>query len=166
MTDSAPGNRISRSLAKLDGVPAALRTPLRSFIMGRVVKFVGTAGLTIEELTTERAVVFVKDRSRVHNHIGGVHAGAMALLAETASGFVVGMNVPDTRVPVIKSMHIDYVRRAKGGLRAVAELNGAQRAQILTEERGDVTPKVTVTDEAGEEPVRCTMVWAWTPKRK
>src|SRR5687767_6210618 len=97
-------NRFSRLVSKLELVPRPLRQRARSLIMGRVVKFVGTARLDIEELTAERAVVSVKNRVNVQNHIGTVHAAAMALLAETATGFVVGMNVPDERVPVIKSM--------------------------------------------------------------
>lgn len=163
---TAPQNRLSQSVAKLDRVPAGLRTAARSLVLGRIVKFVGTAGLTIEELTPARAVVSVRNRPKVQNHIGSVHAAAMALIAETASGFVVGMNVPDAAVPVIKSMHLDFVRRAKGNLRAVAELNEEQRQLILSMEKGEVTPLVTVTDEAGEVPIRCTMVWAWTPKRR
>jgi uncharacterized protein (TIGR00369 family) len=83
-----------------------------------MVKLVGTAGLRIEALTGEHCVATLANNARVRNHIGGVHAAAMALLAETVTGFVVGMNVPDDRVPVIKSMHVDYTKRAKGGLRA------------------------------------------------
>ena len=166
MTAAPPANRLSRNVARFDRVPNAIRTRARSLVLGRIVKFVGTAGLDIDELDHGRAVVSVKNRPRVQNHIGSVHAAAMALIAETATGFVVGMNVPDAAVPVIKSMHIDFVRRAKGALRAVAELDDDQRRLILTAEKGEVTPKVTVTDEAGEEPIRCTMVWAWTPKRR
>ena len=89
MSDSTP-NRLARTLAKIDRFPAALRTTARILALGRVVKFVGTAGLSIEELTPARAVVFIENRARVQNHIGGVHAAAMALVAETATGFVVG----------------------------------------------------------------------------
>lgn len=165
IADPAP-NRLVRTLAKIDRLPAGLRRAARSLALGRVVKFVGTAGLSVEELTPARAVVFIRNRPRVQNHIGGVHAAAMALVAETATGFVVGMNVPDAAVPVIKTMKLDFVRRAKGSLRAVAELTEEQRARILAEEKGDVDVKVTVTDEEGAEPIRCTMIWAWTPKRR
>lgn len=165
MSDAAP-NRLASTIAKIDRLPASFRTAARSLAIGRIVKFVGTAGLSIEELTPSRAVVFIKNRPRVQNHIGGVHAAAMALVAETATGFVVGMNVPDRAVPVIKTMKIDFVRRAQGSLRAVAELSEDQRARITTEEKGEVEVKVTVTDEKGEEPIRCAMIWAWTPKRK
>lgn len=166
MADTRVDNRMTRALAPIDRLPSFMRTRARSFALGRVVKFVGTAGLSIEELTPERAVVFIANRARVQNHIGGVHAAAMALVAETATGFVVGLNLPDASVPVIKSMHVDFVRRARGSLRAVAEISAADRDRLRDSERGEVTPTIVVTDEAGEQPIKCTMIWAWTPKRK
>jgi acyl-coenzyme A thioesterase PaaI-like protein len=162
MTD----NRMARLLAKLERLPAPLRTTARSLLMGHMVRFVGTAGLCIEELSRSRAVVFVRNRKPVHNHIGTVHAAVMALIAETASGFVVGMNVPDDRVPVIKSMRIDYVKRASGALRAVAELSPQQIEAIVSTDKGEVAPRLVVTDQDGNQPVVCEMVWAWRPKRR
>lgn len=161
-----PANRLSRSLAPIERLPAALRTPARSLVLGRIVKFVGTAGLRVEELSARRAVVTIRNRTRVQNHIGSVHAAAMALVAETASGFVVGMNVPDDRIPVIKTMQLDYRKRATGSLRAVAELTAEQQEQILASDKGEVTVAVKVTDDVGVEPVECRMIWAWTPKRR
>ena len=38
---------------------------------------------------------------QVQNHIKGVHACAMALLAESATGAVFGMNVPDSAIPYV-----------------------------------------------------------------
>jgi acyl-coenzyme A thioesterase PaaI-like protein len=158
-------NKLHRSLAPLDKLPAALRPWARSQLIGRVVPFVGTAHLRIDELDAERAVVVVTNRRAVRNHIGGVHAAAMTLIAETATGFVVGMNVPDDRVPVIRSLQVDFVKRAKGGLRAVATLSAEERARILAEPKGEVVVPVKVTDDSGAEPIVCRMVWAWTPKR-
>jgi len=89
----------------------------------------------------------------------------MALLAETATGFVVGMNLPDDTLPLLKSMHIDYLKRAKGGLRAEASLTLGQRQDIVGSPKGDVLVACKITDEAGNEPIRTEMVWAWVPKR-
>ena len=58
----------------------------------------------------------------MQNHIKGVHACGMALLAESATGGVFGMNLPDEALPLLKNMSIDYVRVAKGDLRGVATL--------------------------------------------
>jgi acyl-coenzyme A thioesterase PaaI-like protein len=159
-------NRFSRLMNRVARVPAPLRTRARTLLLSRVVKFVGTAKLSIDELSAERAVVSVKNRRIVQNHIGGVHAAAMALIAETATGFVVGMNVPDDRVPVIKSLKVEYKKRATGGLRAVATLTPEQIERMRTTEKGDVSVSVLVTDDAGIEPIVCEMIWAWTPKRR
>lgn len=158
-------NRTRRTLARLDAVPAPLRSRVRSFVIGRTIRFVGTAGLSIDEIGDRRVVVSVPNRASVQNHIGTVHAAAMALLAETATGLAVGLNVHDGAVPVLKSMQIDYVRRASGGLTAVAELPDADAQRLRTELRGEVVVPVAVTDANGETPIQCAMTWAWTPRR-
>ena len=90
----------------------------------------------------------------------------MALLAETATGFVTGLNVPDDRLMLIKSLHVDYKRVAKGSLTATATLSDEQRQYIAREAKGELTVPVTVVDESGQEPIRCEMVWAWLPRKK
>jgi len=102
----------------------------------------------------------------VQNHIHGVHAAAMALLAETATGFCVGMNLPDDKLPLIKSLKVSYLKRAVGGMRAVAELRPEQVQQILTQDKGEVTVPVRISDESGQEPIQAEMVWAWVPKQR
>jgi acyl-coenzyme A thioesterase PaaI-like protein len=158
-------NRLQRSLSPIEKVPGPIRTVVRSQVIGRVVPFVGTAGLVIEEMSPERVVVRVANKRRVQNHIRSVHAAAMTLIAETATGFVVGMNVPDDRVPVVKSLQVDFVKRSKGALRAEATLSAEERERIAREPKGEVLVPVKVTDESGGEPIICKMLWAWTPKR-
>lgn len=159
-------NNISRAIKPFEKLPDSLRIRAVSLIFGNVVPFVGTSGLRYEELTHNRVVVSVRNRRKVQNHIKSVHAAAMALLAETASGFVVGMNLPDDRIPLIKTLHVDYTRRSSGDLRAVATLTDADIARIRSEPKGEVLVPVTLTDATGQEPVQCQMIWAWTSKKK
>ena len=56
--------------------------------------------------------------------------------------------------------------RATGTLRAEATLPPDMRARVLAEDKGDFAVPVRVTDEAGIEPIKCQMVWAWIPKKK
>lgn len=161
---STKPNALQKQLSKLDGLPESLRPGVISFLLGQVVPMVGAAGLKFDEVTTERVAVSLKSRRRVQNHIKGVHAAAMALLAETATGFCVGMNLPDDKLPLIKSMHIDYLKRAQGSMRAVASLSEAQRQQIRTLEKGEVCVPVTITDDSGQSPIEASMTWAWVPK--
>ena len=47
--------------------------------------------------------------------------------------------------------------------------NLAQSGRLLlaiTEDKGDVLVDVVVTDESGESPIVCEMVWAWVPKKR
>jgi acyl-coenzyme A thioesterase PaaI-like protein len=157
-------NRLQRTLSKLDGLPSVLRGPARNFALRRAVPFTGTAGLDFAALTPERSEIRVANRRPVQNHIQGVHAAAMALLAETATGMVVGMNVRDDCLPLCKSLQVFFRKRATGGLVARAHLTEAQRASMASETKGEVRVAVTVTDEAGIEPIECEFVWAWVPK--
>ena len=76
------------------------------------------------------------------------------------------MNVPDTSVPVIKTIKADYVKRAKGNMKAVASLTEEQISAMQTLDKGETTVPVVVTDADGKEPILMEMVWAWTPKRR
>jgi len=76
---------------------------------------------------------------------------------------VVGMNVRDDCIPLAKELKMAFKKRATGAMRAVATLTGEQRLLIQASNKGEVHVAVTVTDEAGVEPVECEFVWAWVP---
>jgi uncharacterized protein (TIGR00369 family) len=157
-------NRLSRVVTRLNGLPPALRRFAVTKAFTSQVKFAGTGAVQILELEEGRAVLQMKNRRKVQNHIGTIHATGMALLAESATGVALGMTLPDSKIPLLKSMHVDYVKRANGTLRAEATLPPELRARVIGEERGDFAVPVKVTDETGEEPIRVQMVWAWVPK--
>ncbi|NMZ70490.1 protein of unknown function [Pseudomonas peli] len=159
-------NRLSRIVGKIQQLPTALQSPALSLLFGSQVKFAGTAKVRVHTLTQQQAVMSIANKRKVQNHIKGVHAAAMALLAESATGFLVGMNVPDDKLPLIKSLKVDYLKRATGSLRAVASLTPEQIQAIHTQEKGEVLVAVTVTDEAGIQPIQCEMLWAWVSKKR
>lgn len=162
---STRANQLSRTIARLQGLPL-IGPWATNVVLGRVVPFVGTSGLRYEVLSGQRVVVRIRNQRKVQNHIRGVHAAAMALLAETATGFCVGMNLPDDKLPLIKTMKIDYVRRSQGDMVAEASLRPEQIEQILTQDKGEVVVPVVIRDESGEQPIQAEMTWAWVPKKK
>ncbi len=157
-------NRLQRTLGKLDLLPGVLRSAARNYALRRAVPFTGTVGLEFVALTTDRSEIRIANKHSVQNHIGSVHAAAMALLAETATGMVVGMNVRDDCLPLCKTMRVRFRKRSTGALTAQASLSGDQRSHMAIETKGEVVVAVTVTDEAGEQPIECEFVWAWIPK--
>src|SRR5690554_8139327 len=99
------------------------------------------------------------NKKKAQNHIGSVHAAAMALMAESATGFITGLSVPDSRILVIRNMELEYIRRATGDMKAVASFSDEQIAYIKETEKGDIVVPVVITDSTGEETVKARMVW-------
>ncbi len=87
----------------------------------------------------------------------------MTLLAETATGMVVGMNVRDDCLPLAKQLKVAFRKRARGAMRAVATLTDEQRTLMQQSDKGEVTVTVHVSDESGEQPIECEFIWAWIP---
>lgn len=159
-------NKLSRIVCKINHAPAFCRRWLLSFLFGRTVKFAGTAAVQVEQLNERQARLKLRNKSKVQNHIGSVHAAATALLGESASGFLLGMHVPDDKIPLLKSMQIQYLKRSTGHLTALAELDDSQIALLQSAEKGEVSIRVTIKDQLGVEPVEALYIWAWIPKTK
>ena len=162
----AQRNRLSKLVQSTSKFPQGIRTALWSKAFGRIVPMVGTAKIRYEEVTASRVTVSLANHKAMQNHIGQAHACAMALIAETATGFVAAMNVPDSAVVLIKSLKADYKRPSKGAIKAVASLTPEQQQLMQNTDKGETLVAVTVTDESGAEPVQCEMVWAWVSKSR
>ena len=156
-------NRISRLVTKVKSFPMGGK--LLNLLMGRMIPFVGTSGLEILEMTENRLVVRIENRRKIRNHIGQVHAAAMILLGETASGLLVGMNVSDECLPLIKEMNSKFIKRSQGAMTATATIRPEDRA-LFQSEKGEIPVIVEVRDEVGEEPILIQTIWAWVPKKK
>lgn len=161
----AEKNRLNTIATKLSNLPDFISSFAMSKVFGATIKYAGHSGIRFESLSDNECVVSIRNKKKIQNHIGGVHAAAMALLAETATGFVFGMSVPDSKLPLIKKMNIDYVKRSTGDMRAVAKLSNEQIEIIRTQERGEVVVEVLITDEANVEPIKAEMTWAWVSKK-
>lgn len=164
MTSMQNQNKLSRLVQKVNSAPVFCRSWLLSLLFGRTIKFAGTAGVQVEQLDWHKSRLKLPNRKKVQNHIGSVHAAATALLGESASGFLLGMHVPDDKIPLLKSMQIQYLKRSTGALTAQAQLDDAQISQIRSEEKGEVVIRVLIKDQLGVEPVEALFTWAWIPK--
>ena len=157
-------NRLSKLVKATAKLPKGIRSTLWSKAFGRIVPMVGSANIRYLEVSHAKVVVKIENHRAMQNHIGQVHACAMALLAETATGFVTGMNVPDSCIVLIKSLKVDFKRPSKGAMTAVATLTDEQQKLMQNSEKGETLVSVIVTDETNQEPIQCEMLWAWVAK--
>lgn len=158
-------NRLSKLVKATSKFPKSIRTTLWSQAFGRIVPMVGTAHIRYLEVDANHVIVRIENQRNMQNHIKGVHAAAMALLAETATGFLTALHVPDDRILLIKSLHVDYLKVSQGRLTATATLNAEQQAYIARTPKGELLIPVSVVDDSQQEPIQCQMLWAWLPKR-
>ena len=160
----AQRNRLSKLVQSTTKFPHGILTTLWSKAFGRIVPMVGTAKIRYEAVSASSVTVRLANHKAMQNHIGQVHACAMALIAETATGFVTAMNVPDSSIVLIKSLKLDFKRPTKGAIKAIATLTPEQQQMMQNTEKGETLVAVTVTDESGEAPIQCEMLWAWLSK--
>jgi acyl-coenzyme A thioesterase PaaI-like protein len=159
-------NRFANAVKKINKAPQFLRSFLLTKLFCSQVKFAGTVGIKIVSVSHNKVEIDLVNKKKVQNHIGGVHAVAAALLAESATGIVFGINVPNKCVPLLKTMTIQYQRRMQGDLKAIACLDNNTINNITMNEKGSCTVAVEITDESNQQPIVCQMEWAWVTKKE
>jgi acyl-coenzyme A thioesterase PaaI-like protein len=145
--------------------PPDQRRPLVTRAVGQVIPFVATAGCFVEAYTRTRVAVRLDNRHEVQNHLGGLHAAALALLAETASGLVVALNVPAGSAPLLRTMDVSFERFARGTVQAEATLSEAEADGIQSRPIGKIDVDVALTaPEDDTTLVSSALQWAWVPE--
>lgn len=161
-------NQFTKILAVTKYLPTAVRASVLTKAFGKVVPFVGTAGVYYETVTPNQVVVSLNNDKAVQNHIGSIHAVAVTLLAETATGFILGLNLPSDRILLVKSYQVNFYRPLKKGqVAAVATLTDAQRQHILDTPKGEMVIPCVIDDresDSNRDPITVEMIWAWIPK--
>lgn len=161
-------NQFTKLLSITKYLPAGARAKILSKAFGKVVPYVGTTGICYESVEPNQVVVSLNNDKPVQNHIGTIHAVAVTLLAETATGFILGLNLPSDRVLLIKSYSVNFYRPInKGQIAAVASLSDDQRLDILNTPKGEMVIPCVIHDRESDserEPITVEMTWAWVPK--
>jgi len=148
MTHSTP--RVLRYYRKLSGWPGG------RWLFARVICFTAPYFATIRprfrELRPGLVQVSMRKRRAVQNHIGTVHAIAMANLCELACGMLMEATLPANMRWIPRGMTIEYLKKATMGVTATARLDKTSWA-----ETENVGIPVSVMDDKGVEVVRAVI---------
>lgn len=115
---------------------------------------------TFDVLEPGRAEAHFRKRRSVTNHIGTVHAIAMANLCELVAGTMTEVSVPASMRWIPRSMTIDYLSKAETDVRAKATL-----APVREGEARDAVVLVDVFDDAGKRVVHADITMYVSPKK-
>ena len=124
--------------------------------------FPSLIGVRVKELTRGHALLELPDDPKVHNHVGGAHAGALFGLGESAAALAVITTFADLlgdHVPLVKGAEISYTSLLKGS--AYAEANFAAdetgaRESIKARGRATFPVEIIFRDSSGVETARMT----------
>ena len=132
--------------------------------MQEVVPFNRPHRLKILQLSGGSCTVELPKRRRNLNHLGTMHACAMATAAEYASGLCLlhAFGIEDVRL-IMSHMEVSYTRRAQTSCTARAGCSAedveALRKVIQKEGRAPLTLTSVVCDAEGQEVARAEIQW-------
>ena len=117
-----------------------------SAMIGQVAPYFASIAPQFVELRPGYAEVRFPKRREVLNHIGTVHAIALCNAAELVAGTVTDASIPAGRRWIPRGMTVEYLAKADGDIRAVADGSAVDWSVI-----GDL--KVPVMAYVGDKPV-------------
>lgn len=155
-----PAARLQTLWQRLQPLPGGAW--LFSRILGWVVPYSGTIRANIKELRPGYALVQMRERRRVRNHLRSVHALALANFGELASGLAMMGALPAEIRGIPTRLSIDYLKKARGVLLAESHcspptVSGDTDFEVYTDIRdteGDLVARTTVNWRLGLLPAK------------
>ena len=127
-----------------------------------MVPYTGSVGAVVDRYDPGHVVVSLGDRRRVRNHLGSVHAIALANLGELATGLAVIGAMDETVRGILTGLEVSYTKKARGRLRAEALVDipevGTETVETQVEAR--------ITDEDGDLVSVVRADWRLGPVRR
>ncbi|MDH3207072.1 MAG: DUF4442 domain-containing protein [Gemmatimonadota bacterium] len=153
----SPGLRLLRLWARLSPLPGGRW--LFSRLLGRTVPYTDSMRATVMEFEPGHVRVELRERRRVRNHLGSVHAIALANLGELSTGLAVLGALPPTARGILTGIEMNYVKKARGVLSAEArcQLGDVSAAQ-------EQAVEAQITDRAGDVVATARAKWLLSPR--
>src|SRR5688572_31462540 len=142
------------------------RWPAGHWLFSRAVclkaPYFATISPRFVSLEPGRCEVRIRDRRRVHNHIGTVHAIALCNLAELSAGVMTDATLPASMRWIPKGMTVEYLKKATGTLHGVAT---PDIALVESPSGYELPVTVLVSNDAGEAVFRASLAMWVSPRR-
>ena len=159
MTAENERSRLTATFARM------ARWPGGRWLFARIVcwraPYFGTIAPRFKALEPARCEITISDRRRVRNHLGTVHAIALCNLAELAGGMMMEAGTPRGMRWIPKGMTVEYLKKARGTMRAVA----TPAAAIEVRDSGYEVPVGVEVRDPDDTPVFRARIAMWVSPR-
>jgi len=154
-TESA-GSRLLSTWATLSRLPAG------RWLFTQVVKwtipYTGSVNPRVELLEPGHARISITQRRRLEQHLGSIHAIALANVAEFASGAAMLTALPDGWRGIVTKITLEYFKKARGTV--IADSRPILPKPLV---EGEFDFLSDVHDAAGDLVARATVRWKLGP---
>lgn len=133
---------------------------LFSFLLGRVVPYSGSIGAVVEELRPGYACLTLKDRRKVRNHLGSIHAISLANLGELTTGLAAMAGMPPKTRSILRRLEVSYEKKARGRLTSTCASE-----VVAPETNTEYSVRAEIRDQAGDIVAVITTLWVIGPER-
>jgi acyl-coenzyme A thioesterase PaaI-like protein len=125
-----------------------------SRLLGRIARYTGSISPQVLELAPGHAVVRMRDRAAVRNHLRSVHAIALMNLGEVATGLAVIACLGPQRRGIVTRLSMEYTKKARGTLTATCDF-----PPPAADFEGPFTALAKLHDESNELVATATAEW-------
>jgi acyl-coenzyme A thioesterase PaaI-like protein len=157
-THESAGQRLLRAHRALRRLPGGrwLFTQLVKWM----IPYTGSVNPRVEVLEPGYARISIRQRRRLEQHLGSIHAVALMNLAEFASGAAMSTALPPGYRGIVTKMSIEYFKKARGTITAESR---PALPDLTHETEHDVQSELK--NEAGEIVARATVRWRLSPEK-
>jgi acyl-coenzyme A thioesterase PaaI-like protein len=125
-----------------------------------MIPYTGSVSPRVEVLEPGYARISIRQRRRLQQHLGSIHAIALANLAEFASGAAMSTALPSGYRGIVTRMRLEYLKKARGVVTAEARTS---LPDLTVEAEHDFSAEVK--DSAGDVVCRAVVTWRLGPAK-
>lgn len=152
----APGARLRALWGRLSALPGGIW--LFNRILGRMVPYTGMLGARVVHFEPGYVQVRLVERRAVRNHLGSVHAIALANLGELTTGLAMLGALPAGVRGILTGLEVTYTKKARGVLTA-----GARCSPPSVTAPVEAVVEADIRDAAGDSVARVAARWRLAP---
>lgn len=135
---------------------------LFSFLLGLFVPYSGTISASVIEIEKGSSTLELRERRKIRNHLKSIHAIALANVAELASGLAMLSALPANCRGIVRSINIEYSKKARGTLIVKGSANPPQ----VISENIEQLATAEIFDSTNEVVAVMKVIWQVGPNAK